>query len=289
MPDFLLIGAQKAGTTWLSSMLRQHPDIYIPPSKELHFFNLRENYERGIDWYLHQFDDHGTATCIGECTPNYLWVGDLPDYVERSRKATEEAATCFLDYPQLRHDAHRLVRKHVPDAKLVVSLRNPVERAVSSYYHAVRHGKFSPGIGILEAGGREGILAMGFYHQQLTNWMEVFPRDRFRILIYEEDVVQRKRETLRSLFRFLGVDENFTPEGMERAINARPSLLFIRAQYHAPRLARLAFRAIPALQRIRLPALDVSEEERLELRRLYEEDIGRLEGLLGRSLDIWKA
>jgi len=65
-PTFLLIGAQKAGTTWISAMLRAHPEVFVPRAKELHYFNLKENHARGMDWYLGQFGEYAGQKAIGE-------------------------------------------------------------------------------------------------------------------------------------------------------------------------------------------------------------------------------
>ena len=90
-PNFLLIGAQKAGTTWISAMLREHPQIFLPQRKELHFFNRRDNYERGLEWYRAQFGQHQGEPAIGECTPNYLWVSDAPEELLAEREREDEA------------------------------------------------------------------------------------------------------------------------------------------------------------------------------------------------------
>src|SRR5688572_26171231 len=82
-PNFLVIGAQKSGTTWLAEMLRQHPDVYTSPKKELHYFDLKANYALGIDWYRQQFAGETGQRAIGECTPNYLWVSEIKPEVPR--------------------------------------------------------------------------------------------------------------------------------------------------------------------------------------------------------------
>jgi len=279
-PDFLLIGAQKSGTSWLAHMLRQHPDIYIPPTKELHFFNERENYQRGIDWYLHQFENHEGAVSIGECTPNYLWVGEIPDYVSR------EFPIRFSRYPQLRTDTHELVHRHFPNVKLLVSLRSPVDRAISSYYHAIRARRVSPRSSILDAGGREGIIAMGFYHEQLSAWLGLFPRNRFRILIYEEDIRHRRERTVASIYQHLGVDSTFHPTHIDLPRNRRASQVFMRVNYYSPLLARRFRRVISRLDKIE--AIPINSKDRIGLTEIYEEEIRRLEQLLGRSLDVWR-
>ena len=70
--NFLVIGAQKAGTTWLDDMLRQHPDVFTPPQKELHFFSKLSNFDKGLAWYCDHFSLLGDEKAVGECTPNYI-------------------------------------------------------------------------------------------------------------------------------------------------------------------------------------------------------------------------
>jgi len=79
LPSFLCIGAQKAGTTWLHNMLRQHPELFLPETKELSFFDLKSNFEgRGTSWYRSNFAAADDNQLIGEVTPGYLWVWSSP-------------------------------------------------------------------------------------------------------------------------------------------------------------------------------------------------------------------
>ena len=108
LPDFIVVGAQKSGTTSLWHYLSEDPRVYIPPEKEVHFFD--KHYSRGLDWYVERFSAApiGGCNCIGEITPMYLFH---PWSVGR-------------------------IREHLPDCKIIVLLRNPVDRAYSHYQHS---------------------------------------------------------------------------------------------------------------------------------------------------------
>ena len=83
-PNFIIIGGQKCSTTWLFKLLSQHPQIFIPESKELNFYNKRFNYVKGIEWYRNQFKDYSGEKAVGECTPNYLWTSNDPEDLKES-------------------------------------------------------------------------------------------------------------------------------------------------------------------------------------------------------------
>ena len=107
-PDFLILGAQRCGTSSLHHWLSQHPDIWLPDEKELHFFDL--NWHAGPSWYRGMFTDDGRV--VGEATPIYLFYPNVDDWV---------------------HEV-------APDCKFIVLLRDPVDRAYSHYHHALRTG-----------------------------------------------------------------------------------------------------------------------------------------------------
>ena len=110
LPDFLCLGAQKSGTTTLYELLSRHPGVYLPPCKEVQYFTLESN--RNTRWYSAHFQMANANQSCGEITPYYLFHPAAP----------------------LR------IRKLIPHAKLIVMLRDPVERALSGYFHSVRHG-----------------------------------------------------------------------------------------------------------------------------------------------------
>ena len=89
-PNFLVIGAQRAGTTWLYECLREHPEIFLPETKELHYFDL--NHEKGYEWYFQHFEG-ASEKAIGEITPNYY---QYPGAIEKAHALLPEAKFIFI-------------------------------------------------------------------------------------------------------------------------------------------------------------------------------------------------
>ncbi|RME85143.1 MAG: hypothetical protein D6775_03555 [Caldilineae bacterium] len=267
-PNFLVIGAQKAGTTWIAQNLIQHPQVFMP-AREVRFFN--DNYDKGIEWYRSWFAEAGAARAVGEKTPGYLWV---PSPFQQDFPPTK------------RRDVPELVYRFDPEMKLIVSLRDPVHRAISAFYHHMRAGRIALHERILDVGQRYGIIDRGFYYFQLDAWLRHFPRRQFHILIFERDIVGRPQETLEELFRFLEVDEGFRPHHPRHRFNRHwgPFVLYLNT-FSRP-LARLAAQ-IPLLNRLPYPDIRVTPAEIAQLARLYEPDIRRLERLLEQDLSLW--
>lgn len=207
LPDFLVIGAQRCGTSSLYKWLEHHPDVVASLRKETEFFSFRTT--RGLDWYRGHFPSRrrrtlhrmrrGRDPLVFEATPNYLFHPDVPAR------------------------AHAVV----PDARLVVLLRNPVDRAYSHYRHMVRHGK-EP-LGFEEAIDREAeriageaermhddpayrshpwdrwsYVSRGRYAEQLERWLALYPRDRL-LVIRSEDLYADPGVELGRLLGFLGL------------------------------------------------------------------------------------
>jgi hypothetical protein len=199
LPDFLVLGAQKAGTTALYSYLRRHPDVTGPRWKEVSYFD--RHYARGPAWYRGNFPvtfGGRRAALVGEASPSYLFHPLAP----------ERAAAL------------------VPDARLVALLRDPVERAHSQYRHSVDFGR-EP-LSFEEALDREeerlegeverlcadprafsrawwdwSYVARGLYAEQLERWYAAFPREQLLVLANEE-LAERPAETYARVLTFLG-------------------------------------------------------------------------------------
>jgi hypothetical protein len=208
LPDFLVIGSTKCGTTSLHGWLTQHPFV-AETKKEIHFFNM--NYYRSVDWYRCYFPyardrdafarEQGRPFLVGEATASYLahyWT------------------------PQR---AHRLV----PDARLIVSLRDPVDRAYSQYHYFRRRG--SEPLATFEAaveaeeerlrGEEEHEVADRHYHswrvfrwgykrtsryaEHLERWLELFPREQFLFLNFDTELATEPDATLARVHEFLGL------------------------------------------------------------------------------------
>jgi hypothetical protein len=177
--DFLGIGAQKAGTSWLASNLSRHPQVFVPPVKEVHFWNA--HLHRGWDWYLGQFGDAEPAQARGEITPAYAV---LPAEV------VEQVAAAL------------------PDVRLMYLLRDPVERAWSAALMALGRAQMT----IDEASDQWFIdhfrsrasLTRGDYESCLRTWLRSFPREQLLVELFD-DVVSRPVDVLERCARHLGV------------------------------------------------------------------------------------
>lgn len=266
-PDFLVIGAQKCGTTWLSAMLKQHPEIRSPRKKELQFFTYK--YDLGISWYRKQFPATADNEKCGEFTPNYFWTSDNANGASP---------------PDTHFRTPERVKKHYPDVKLILLLRDPVSRAVSAYYHHIRDRTLSPRVSLYGARGHRGILSMGFYDVHLSNWLKHFSSDQMRILVFEVDVLPNKRGSLRNLCRFLEIDDQFAFPDIERVENQKSSDLYMISNYYFPQLTRKYYWHIEALERFGFPRLKVQEKDIETLRQIYDPHNRNLSEMLGRSL-----
>lgn len=267
-PNFLCIGAQKAATTWLHNMLKMHPDVFVPERKELYFFSNRTKYAKGLDWYRAQFAEAERQSAVGELSADYLWTTDDPrDLTELDRLPNVPA----------------LVRSHYPNQKFIVILRDPVDRAISAFLHHVRARRVAPTASILDAGKRFGILSMGYYAEHLEKWFAHFDRDQFLILVFEQDVRLHALDTVRKVYSFLGIDDEFIPSSAEKRVHVASNHLYIRINYYFPSIGKLV-KDYPSL----LMGLDwtirISEEDRRKLAAHYEPHNARLSTLLGRSL-----
>ncbi len=208
MPNFLIIGAAKSGTTALYEYLKQHPQIYMSPHKEPRFFALegeslnfqgpgdkdRFRFVTDLNEYQALFDDVSDEIAIGEASPWYLYV---PKAAER-------------------------IKHHIPDAKLIVILREPVHRAYSNYIHAIREGlepldDFAEAMEAEEQRIREHwsyrwhYKQKGFYYSQLKRYFELFNRNQIKVYFYD-DFKENPIDLLQDIFRFLGVNDRFVPD-----------------------------------------------------------------------------
>jgi Sulfotransferase domain len=202
LPNFLILGAQKAGTTALYAYLRWHPQVTGPSFKEVSFFD--RHYARGERWYRAHFPARRRAA-IGEASPSYLFHPLAPERV---------AAL-------------------LPDARLIALLRNPVHRAFSHYQHELALGReplsFEDALGAEDERLRGEVerlssdpayfshawwnytyLARGRYAEQLERWYGAFPRERLLVL-FTEELAQDPGGTYRSVLEFLGLEARELP------------------------------------------------------------------------------
>lgn len=211
LPNFLVIGAQRAGTTWLYRALADHEDVFLPEKKELEYFSYRSGPVAADEatYRQHFRGAHGIAR-IGEVTPSYLWAAQAPDHWDHKPDGFEDRI------PERVRDTLG------PDVKLIVSLRDPVDRAVSAFLLHVRADRVDVDDSILEVGDQGGIVAMGFYHRHLSRWLEVFDPSQILILDFEQLQTWPGR-TYRQVCAFLGIADDLPPEHLASPANRSPA------------------------------------------------------------------
>ncbi len=276
---FIGIGAQKCASTWIYDILADHPEVAVTAVKEIDFFSY--HYDRGIQWYLSQFPLVTPATrAAGEISPSYFHEPAVP----------------------------ARVKAHFPDSRIIVSLRDPVERALSNHRHEVRVGHFSGPDLSFEKGlsNNPTYLQQGLYATHLQRWLEYFPRDRLLILLLE-DIDQDRDRTARRVYEFLGVDTEHQSAALQKQSNPSHAvrsrrLENVRIQIHnlADRLGLAAvLRAASRLGSHRLYSVinrtpseavipPIQEETLVELRAYFADEVSRLETLIGRDLKHWR-
>lgn len=275
LPNFVIIGAMKAGTTSLYHYLRRHPQVFMPETKELHYFVAEKNLSRGAGWYERQFAGAEGAVAIGEASPDYA------------------------KFPEYQGVAGRLAHA-LPDARVVYAVRQPVERIRSHYLHDVARGRERRPIEVA-APGNPHYLAPSSYALQIEQYLEHFPRERL-LVVRSEDLRHRREETMRRVHEFLGVDPEWSAPDQEREYNSisaksAPGPL-LRAARHLPASSRLRLLAPGAvttaerlLGRSRRPvdvaAGTISPELRRRLMDELGNDLARLPGLVGGGFDAW--
>jgi Sulfotransferase family len=285
MPNFLIIGAMKAGTTALYYYLEQHPQIYMSPVKEPDFFcfegekNLDGSPVTDIDTYRDLFKSVSGERAIGEASHCYLYE---PRAVER-------------------------IKHYVPEARFIAVLRNPVGRAHSHFLHRVRDGT-EPLTDFARAlredahrKNPQDYVGRGLYHGQLKRYFDAFGRDQIRVYLYE-DLSDAPLDTLRDAFRFLEVDDTFVPDvSLRRNVSGYPKYKTLDAVLRRPSLIKQALKLyLPARLRWRLStAFDnlktrnlteppsMPPEVQRQLIEIYREDVLKLQELICRDLTGW--
>lgn len=267
LPNFLIIGAAKAGTTSLYHYVRQHPDIYMSPVKEPAFYAPGPLSARSRAEYERLFEAATIQRARGEASPQYLNHEAAPDRIAAD----------------------------LPDVRLIVSLRNPVDRAYSSYLGRLAGGtERRPVAEALRRGTY--YFDSSLYHAPLTRYLTRFGAARVKVLLFDE-LVADPRATVRQVFDFLDVDRDAAVDtSVKHGAAAAPRSAAVSSLFwtmtHAVRRrlpeglrdTGLAGRAQQWL--IRKPD-PLPAEIRRQLQADFREDLLRTEALIGRSLAGW--
>ena len=199
LPDFLVLGTQKGGTTTLQQLLSQHPSVYLAPGKEVHYFS--KHWDQPTAWYASHYQAARPEECCGDITPFYLFHPLVPQRI------------------------HSLL----PNAQLIVLLRDPVERALSQYFHSVRLGFETLALedalaaeeerlstGELQHLQEHSYVSRSRYLEQLDRYLKLFP-DQQLLVLQSEPFFTDPAATWQQIETFLGLPQAPCPAARLRA------------------------------------------------------------------------
>ena len=279
---FLGVGTQKGGTTSMYSILRKHPQIFLPDTKEIHYFD--KNYHEKIDWYLSYFKDIENYKAIGEITPNYMYDKDTPE---------------------------RIYNDLGKDVKLIFIFRNPADRAFSNYKMNIQRNNeqnsFKEAVEIdLERIKKKDdydvvfhYIKRGFYDEQIKRFYKFFDKKNMLFLLFKEDTLKNREESFKKIYEFIGVDTldipvnvkitpnvTFKSEKTDKILNtAHPINQFAKKLIKLRTNIKYFFTKIN-----QKPTANKSELEEIRpflINEIYKESILNLEKLIDRDLSSW--
>lgn len=272
--NFLILGAQKGGSTWLYDNLQTHPNVFTP-KHEIHFFSNDENYGKGETWYHQQFDQTKSPLVYGEKTPEYLTV--IPT---KNKKTNVE--TC------------RRIFSYNPEIKLLVVLREPVSRLQSAINHMYRTRRIAPWVTAYDLilGSHKNdaeafsLLQNGLYYENLAEYLKIFPKSQIKILFFETDIIKRPAETLADVCRFLEIpfDLSFFPALGQKKNEYQMSYLALWLNYYLPFLRFINNRLNHVFRPYKAKIDDATSEY---LKGYYQPSNERLRELAGTLPDRW--
>ena len=271
LPDFIVAGAARSGTTSIARYLGAHPELWMSPVKEIRFFN--KHYEQGTDWYRQQFADAPSDALAGEATPAY-----------------------FANVAAMRRMA-----SDIPDVKLILSFREPVDRLWSQ--HWMRRSISLEGTDFegtvtreMEAYQKEGPdspmvghLTGSLYGHHVERLYKLFPKEQVHVQIFER-MTDSPAEGYAAMCSFLGVDEGFRPDNLGVVVNAHTSFRSVKlrnlAKSSGSRTIKRLIGKLNSKPGAHYPELD--PELAASLRRFFAPDVKKLEELLDTRIDEWR-
>ncbi len=286
LPNFLIVGANRAGTSYLASLLVEHAQVFLP-RKELHYFDQVpfRGGEVAIEDYARFFEGADGQPAVGEKTPSYMYFDHVPG----------------------------LLATYLPDARLIFLLRDPLKRAHSQYWKRVRNGQepyaFERALREEPARLARGTYIdrirysyqdRGLYMRQIERFLPLYPRERM-LFLASEDMFARPRETLETVLSFLGISAppqgpipeespNHSavprwPDAYRRLSALHMRLMGRRGVWRVGQAAQWARdRVIPKTIR---PYPPMKEETAAHLAEVFREDSSALREFLGGGIDHW--
>lgn len=272
-PNFFIVGAPRCGTTSLYEYLKAIPGIFMSPVKEPGYFIPNDPRRYTEEKYLRLFENVKDEKLIGEASAGYLASKETPS----------------------------IIKKQIPDAKIIITLRDPCERAFSHYLNRLRTGdeiiSFDEAVDNLIKGKENPTISrvvhVGFYYENVERYLRIFGKDKVKILIFEE-TMKDTRKTIENLLSFLGHD-SIVPDEVSKQHNAYAEPLGNIGKFLVknriigkvgktviPKEKREVFLRILINKNTAKPRL--TDTSRQELIKIFHNDVRNLEGLLEREI-----
>lgn len=289
LPNFIVIGAAKAGTTALYWYLAEHPAVFMSRVKETNYFAYGVNGDGRLlygDPEVHHFP----IKTLAEYEALFAEAGDA--------SRVGEASPIYLECPQAAGRIHR----QLPGVRLICCLRHPVERAYADYlmYLSQRGRRFDPARDLsadaVWARPDSRWMDVSRYSAQLARYFEIFPREQLHVFLFD-DLKRSAVEAVQGMYRFLEIDAGFVPDfGTAHNVGGMPASPLLESVFTSrglrsvvepwiPKRAADWVRGLRTRNMRKAPALP--SDLRQELTGLLREDIVRTAGLIGRNLDHW--
>lgn len=284
LPNFMIIGVAKAGTTSLYHYLDQHPQVFMCPEKGSNYFG----YEDALNWI---WKDEGNPPLLRHFQARTFEEYEAFFAGVKDEIAVGEASPQYFRCPT----AAQRIHDCIPNVKIIASLRNPADRAFSGFLMRTRRGE--PVRSFYEELTREAShVRESLYYKRLKRYFDLFPREQIKIMIFEEFRKDPTRSII-DLFDFVGVDKSFVPDTSTQHNPAGiPKVRWLNRLFFHPTLIRTAKAVFPErvhgmLKQVQQKNLKAPPKFPADLRAklidLYREDINKLETLLNRDLSIW--
>ena len=272
LPNFLIVGAQKSGTTSLHDILKAHPQTNMSETKEINFFTNNEKLKKGLNYYSTFFKQDHKSIATGESSPGYI---------------------C---YPNV----HKLIHQYLGEIKIVIILRDPIKRALSQYWDNRRHltevmsesqiidnyleTEYSP--------NRRGYFSRGVYYNDVKKYIDLFGANNVHVLIFE-DLIKNQKLELHRLYDFLGLDTDKGYQKLPKPSNTsliwnNPLYKYLLNNPEKTKYIPVKFRRFFYLgkqEKFQYPMLEQTEIERLK--KFYKPWNQKLENLISIKLDLW--
>lgn len=220
-PTFIIIGAQKSGSTWLSEALKTNKDVFVV-SNEVHFFNKDENYLKGLAWYRSLFTGAINEKVIGEKTPDYFQL------------------------PSEGINIAKRIKNDLGEIKLIVILREPKERALSAIKHQIRMGRIAPSLSLNEIIQKRDDIIKKYkiydyskYDEILEYYKTVFSEASIKVLFYEH-IKNNPDFVLKELSKFLNIKNQFSVTSEDKINTFNKSKVYLYLNYYFPFFKRFA-------------------------------------------------